>query len=427
MEKHLIIASYDGISTYYCGIGTTMRDTISSLEDLVNSEKIKISLAYISANPDGKAFNPERLQNSVELVKKTGGYLIPLCNGTAGFYESDMWQSFLQWEYACASLATALNMILKNEDDNILMLHDTPFLLFHKFKQQIFGKELRCFYMPRSSGLNHKFGDEEWRKKRVELEKEAFQAIQNDPTASVLSIGRNFAQHLKSDYGLSFTENDYLVNGLYFGHYKRFLNQKFNISELNKFGMNIDPKSKIIFSWGRASIAKGLKELLEAWQEIAESLPDHYMIIQAPNNSGENDYFQLLKQYEKEIPRTIVIDDFNPEIWQTCLRIRNTDVVCIPSTMDPIPHTAIEAKLFSAGMEYVIIGSNVDGVKDIYTDDECVWVNPYDKNEFSNGILKAVGLDEKERHSMNEANSRSLSVYDYAKTIRDFLKKINFI
>jgi len=427
MGKHLIIASYDGISTYYCGIGTTMQDTISSLKDLVNSEKIKISLAYISADPDGKVFNQKRLQDNVELVKKTGGYLIPLCNGTAGFNEFDMWQSFPQWEYACASLATALNVILKDEDDNILMLHDTPFLFFHKFKQQIFGKELRCFYMPRSTGLNYKFGDEKWRQKRVELEKEAFQAIQNDPAASVLAIGRNFAQHLISDYNLSFTESDYLVNGLYFGRYKRLLNQKFDISELRKFGINIDSKSKVIFSWGRASIAKGLKELLEAWQEIAELLPDHYMIIQAPNNSGEDDYFQLLKKYEKEIPRTIVIDDFNPEIWQTCLRIQNTDVVCIPSIMDPNPHTAIEAKLFSVGMEYVIISSNVDGVKDTFASDECLWVNPYDKNDFSNGILKAVKLNEKQRCSMNEANGMSLSAYDYAKTIKDFLKKINFI
>ncbi len=43
MRKHLIIASYDGISTYYCGIGTTMQDTIASLNELVNSEKIKIN------------------------------------------------------------------------------------------------------------------------------------------------------------------------------------------------------------------------------------------------------------------------------------------------------------------------------------------------------------------------------------------------
>ena len=151
-------------------------------------------MAYISADPDGKVFDQKRLQDSVELVKKTDGYLIPLCNGTAGFNESDMWRSFSQWEYACASLATALNMILKNEDDNILMLHDTPFLLFHKFKQQIFGKGLRCFYMPRSTGLNHKLGDEEWRQKRVELEKESFQVIQDEvDRRSVQRYGANSA------------------------------------------------------------------------------------------------------------------------------------------------------------------------------------------------------------------------------------------
>ena len=65
MKKHLIIASYDGISTHYCGIGTTMEDTISSLNDLVDSKKIKISLVYISADPKGKAFKQKRLQNSI--------------------------------------------------------------------------------------------------------------------------------------------------------------------------------------------------------------------------------------------------------------------------------------------------------------------------------------------------------------------------
>ena len=122
-----------------------------------------------------------------------------------------------------------------------------------------------------------------------------------------------------------------------------------------------------------------------------------------------------------------MIDDFNPEIWQTILRTQNTDIVCIPSTMDPNPHTPIEAKLFSKNMDYVIIGSNADGVKDTFTDDECLWVNPYDKNDFSNKILKATSMNKKERSNMIKANARSISKYDYVKTIRDFLKKIKFI
>src|SRR3989344_6292109 len=145
MSKHLIIASYDGISTHYCGVGTTIKDTLYSLDDLVSSKKIKISLAYIAADPRGDVFNQESYRYSLALVKKTGGHLIPLCNGTAGRSDYDMWRSFSEWKYICSSLATALNMILKKGDDNVLMLHDTPFLSFHKFRQQIFQFNLKCF------------------------------------------------------------------------------------------------------------------------------------------------------------------------------------------------------------------------------------------------------------------------------------------
>lgn len=427
MGKHLIIASYDGINTHYCGVGTIIRNTVFALRDFANKEKIKVSLAYVSANPNGKVFNEICFGDSVELVKNTGGHLIPLCNGTVGFDESDMWKSFPEWKNECASLATALNIILDDKDDNILMLHDTPFLLFTRFKQQIFGKNLKCFYLPHSSGLNHAFGDAKWRDERIEIEKEAFQTIQSDTSSRLLAEGKNFAAHLTKDYGVIFKKDDYLTNGLYFDRYDKFLNQRFNALDLSKFGININPKSKIIFSWGRCSIAKGFKELLEAWQEVAELLPNHQLIIQSPNNSGENSYFRILKEYEKKIPRTIIIDDFNPEIWQTILRTQNTDIVCIPSTMDPNPHAAIEAKLFSADMRYVIIGSNVDGVKDTYTNGECVWVNPHDKNDFSRGILEAANLGEEERRKMSKLNSINISRYNYAKNIKKFLLNIKFI
>lgn len=427
MKKHLIIASYDGISTYYCGIGTTMQDTIASLDEITNSEEIKVSLAYVATDPRSKVFDKRCLKKSTELVKKTGGHLIPLSNGSAGYSEFDMWQSFPQWRHLCASLATGLNMVLEKNEDNILMLHDTPFLQFYKFNQQVFGKKLKLFYMPRSSGLNHNFGSPKWRNERIRIEKEAFKSIKNDPMSTVLAIGKNFAKHLETNYDLTFGNNDHLINGLYFGRYDKFLNLKFDNSELNKFGVNIEPNTKIIFSWGRASIAKGFEELLEAWQDIAQLLPDHHMIIQAPDNSGETEYFRLLKKYENEIPRTHIINDFNPTIWQTVLRTKNTDIVCVPSIMDPIPHTAIEAKLFSSGMQYTIVGSDVDGVKDIFTNKECVWTNPHKEGNFSKKLLYAAKLSNSEKLKMNACNKKSLSQFDYAKTIGNFLKNNHFI
>ncbi len=427
IKKHLIIVSYDGISTHYCGVGTTVQDTISSLINIVDAKKIKISLAYISADPNGNVFNQDSLKKSMALTKKTNGHMIPLCNGTTGFSDYDMWQSFPQWEYACASLATALNIILKNDEDNVLMLHDAPFLLFHKFKQQIFEKNLRCLYMPRSSGLNHRLGNDNWRKVRVKLEKEAFREIKKDPISSVIAIGKTFGKHLMKDYGLSFDKADHLNNGLFFGRFDTILSKKFNSSNLKKFGINIDSKSKIIFSWGRASIAKGLKELLEAWSKASKSLPDYYLVIQAPNNSGEDNYFKLLKKYETTIPRTIVIDDFNPKIWQTILRTQNTKIVCIPSIMDPNPHTPIEAKLFSLDMDYVVVSSKLDGVKDTFASKECLWVNPCDNNDFSKNIIKAAKMSDKEKQYIKNLNKKSLSKYNYEVTVKNFLNLIKII
>lgn len=427
MKKHLIIASYDGINCHYCGVGTIIRNTIFSLRDIVEKKKIKVSLACVSADPKGKVFDNGVFKDALHLVRKTGGHLIPLCNGTAGFDEGDMWKSFPQWKAACASLATALNIILSDSDDNVLMLHDTPFLLFSQFKQQIFGKRLRAYYLPHSSGINHAFGDNEWRKQRITLEKTAFKAIQSDRSSKVLATGLNFGRHLTKDYSVRFSDKNYLTNGLHFERHRKFLRARFDAETLRRFGINIEPQSKIIFSWGRCSIAKGFQELLEAWKNIVALLPNHYLIIQAPNNSGETSYSKRLKNYANTIPRTHIIDAFNPEIWQTILRTRNTDVVCIPSLMDPNPHTAIEAKLFCIGMNYVIVASNLDGIKDSYSSDECIWVNPYNRRSFANRLIKATSLGTPEKMAMIGVNRMNLFKFDYKSNVKNFLNQIRFL
>lgn len=423
--KHIIIASYDGISTHYCGVGTIIRNSIYALNDITDSQKLKISLAYISTDKKGKVFNMGCFQQSIGLIKKTGGFLIPLCNGTKGFDEGDMWKSFPQWESACASLATSLNIILDNKDDNIVMLHDTPFLLFAKFKFQIFDKNVRSFYLPHSSGLNHKFGNDEWRMKRVQIEKDTLELIQADKDSRVIATGESFGEHLKTDYQLAFSNKDYLRNGLYFNQYQKYKSIKIKSGQLKKFKINIPDNSKIIFSWGRCSVAKGFKELIEVWKEIVVELPYHYLILQVPNNSGENDYFQYLKSQSEIIPRTIVIDDFNPEIWKTILRCENTDIVCIPSLMDPNPHTPIEAKLFCTGMNYSIVASDKDGIKDTFKDNECFRINPLDKNNFTQVLLEATSVPIEKRQQMIEDNGKSLNYFDYSNNFRNFLENFN--
>jgi hypothetical protein len=424
MTKHIIIVSYDGIVTHYCGVGTIIRNTMKALDQISQVEKIRVSLVHIFADPKGKVFNKECYLDSLNLINKTGGSLISLSNGTPGFDAGDMWKSFPEWEKANTNLSSALDNLLTNNEDNIVMLHDTPFLLFSKFKDCIINRKVKYFYLPHSSGLNHAFGNAEWRSKRVKIEKECFSLITKDYDSVIIATGKSFGEHLINDYGLSFKPNAYLKNGLYFDQYSDCFSIKYKNKDLKKYGIDVPDNSKVIFSWGRCSIAKGFKELVLAWSLVEKELPNHYLVLQVPNNSGENEYFQNLKESRATIPRIILIDDFNSEIWKRVLRCENTDVVCLPSLMDPNPHTPIEAKLFSRGMNYVIVASEKDGVKDTFLPGEAILVDPYNTESFARSLLMGAELDVNVRNKMAISNSITINNYDYVENFKSFISNL---
>jgi glycosyltransferase involved in cell wall biosynthesis len=210
---------------------------------------------------------------------------------------------------------------------------------------------------------------------------------------------------------------------LCFDKYNNFLSKKFLSDDLEKYGIKIKKTDKIIFAWGRCSIAKGFKELALAWSKINKDLPNHHLVLQMPNNSGENDYFEEVKKILGKTERYTIINDFNPEIWKTVLRTENTDVVCIPSLMDPFPHTSIEAKLFSKGMNYVTIISNVDGAIDAFNTDEAIFVDPIDTKSFSNELIRAVNMNNITKKDIINRNETSIKNFDFREIMKDFIIK----
>ena len=382
MRKHLIIATYDGIGTHYSGVGTIAKNLIDALSSLTDFIPIKVSIAYVNVDKTSRVFNQSCFDAAKNVVVKTGGRLIPLCNSSKGESEWDMWRGFDEWNFTCVSLVSTLNLTLDDDEENIILLNDTPFLFFAKYKHLV-NSNLKCLYFPLSTGKNHDFGNEQWRTSRIRSEQEFFDLIKADENSRVVSLGKTFARKMNEDYGLHFGQHDYLQNGLNFENYAGFLSSRFSNDALEKFGISLKDNARIIFAWGRCSVAKGFLELANAWAACCEQLPNHYLIIQMPNNSGEDDYFLSVSTVLKSASRAITIDDFNPRIWKTILRNENTDVVCIPSLMDPFPHTAIEAKLFSRGMNYITLISDVDGAVDGFTEAESIYVDPRDTEQFA--------------------------------------------
>ncbi len=421
MKRHLIIATYDGIGTYYSGVGTIAKNIITSLTSLTDKQQLKVSIAYVNVDKESKIFNKECFDAANSLTIKTGGQMIPLCNTSKGESEWDMWRSFKEWDFTCVSLVSVLNLILKQDEDNLIILNDTPFLFFAKYRELVTTKNLRCIYFPLSTGKNHAFGNEEWRANRIRIENKCFKLIEQEEKSKVISLGKRFAERMTEDYELRFGEKDYLQNGLCFEKYKNFLDRKFSNQDLLNFGIEIKAEEKIIFAWGRCSIAKGFKELANAWSICYDKLPEHNLILQMPNNSGENDYFLEVKSILNNLPRTKIIDDFNPDIWKTVLRNTNTEVVCVPSLMDPFPHTSIEAKLFSDNMNYVTVISNVDGAVDAFHVKEAIHVDPRNTELFAERIVEAGTMEHKERKEMIDRNTETIEGFNFLKIFEEFI------
>ncbi|MCI0619570.1 hypothetical protein L0Y40_00845 [Candidatus Wolfebacteria bacterium] len=126
MKKHIVIATCDGIGTHYSGVGTIAKNLVFALTKLSDRHDFRVSIAYVNVNKQSRVFNRQCFEDSSNLVNKTGGTLIPLCNSSKGESEWDMWRSFEEWDFACVSLVTTLNMLL----DDAQSFNKKAFVIF---------------------------------------------------------------------------------------------------------------------------------------------------------------------------------------------------------------------------------------------------------------------------------------------------------
>jgi len=104
------------------------------------------------------------------------------------------------------------------------------------------------------------------------------------------------------------------------------------------------------------------------------------------------------------------------------LRTENTSVVCIPSLMDPFPHTSIEAKLFSKDMNFLTIISDVDGATDAFNTGEALYVDPRNPEEFSKILIEAATMDTESRRKIIDGNQGTIAMFNFPKILKKFIE-----
>jgi len=89
--------------------------------------------------------------------------------------------------------------------------------------------------------------------------------------------------------------------------------------------------------------------------------------------------------------------------------------------MDPFPHTSIEAKLFSKGMNYITLISDIDGAVDAFHEDECIYVDPRDTKTFTDKIIEVANLDNSQKREMIDKNIQTIQNFNFPKILEKFI------
>jgi glycosyltransferase involved in cell wall biosynthesis len=422
-STHLLVAVHDGILTHYTGVGTIAANTVHILlKHLEDFPTLRVSLATIAIDPAAEIFNRDNAERAADLVNRTDGILARLCNDTFGADSNDAWGGTPgQWIPASCSLASVADTICRPNERLFVMCHDTVFLYFQIAKRQL-RHRARTYLLPHSTGKNHAFLDAAVANVRIEYEKRCFSSAIDDRATAVVATGYTFGQHLTSAYGVPVERQLRLLNGLAADLYPE-TSEKVSPSVIEALA-SITPGRRVLFTWGRCSGAKGLVPLAAAWSSIAYDYPEHVLVIQAPNQSGEDDYFaQLVEIAERHADNIRLLTAFSPKVWRAFLRSELTEVVCLLSTADPNPHTPMEAKLFAANMRYAVLASRVDGLRDTFAEGECIFVEaPITADRIVPGLRAALSLSETERRSMCQRNFASTTQYDYERNLLSFLR-----
>ena len=328
------------------------------------------------------------------------------------------------WAMSCCSLASCISVIIPEVTEPVVALcHDTDFLFFQIVKRQLKLQRLHSYFFPHSTGINHGSIIRSTPDRiRVEYENSCFASIAEDPNATLCTTGKWFTSHLSQVYHAKVNPQNALPNGLLFDLYADAVHAKSTTQALREICPSLDEDSRIIFSWGRCSRAKGFLPMIQGWIRISEDYKKHVMVIQMPDQSGEPEYYREVARIAEGRRDCILLNAFTPAIWQTFLRSLSTDVVCIPSLADPSPHTPLEAKLFSKEMNYCIVASHIDGIVECFGSDEAVFVfDPQKPAEWSWRLRDALQMESATKARMAAKNAASVRNFNYEDNFLKFL------
>lgn len=357
-EVALVQLSFDGITTYYSGVGTVLVQTQLLIDEMNRDPEqiyhIKSHLITSKCDPNYPYYSPTLLKQNSEICERSGGHLFLLSHPIKG----SPFATPADWKIFCQEGAAICADLINQNSFTVIIVHDTPYaqvplLLKQMAFEGLLHQSFRIIWVPHGTGLL--FQDTQTRQ---DWEYAAMVGAL-DGGYKIGYTGQYFKNHFQSP---PFSMPDSCLVPYHLGiisdAYMEQISEEQIIKELKTRSIPLD--KKLIFSLGRAVCWKGHDITLELYRHLKEEHSDLHLVLLTPPTSMPQ-YFDILKnRIEKEALDVTLIPAFDTQLARFMYQWKNTLIVPLLSRREPLSLTVMEARANPTNA--IVLASNQGGL-----------------------------------------------------------------
>jgi glycosyltransferase involved in cell wall biosynthesis len=401
----VIVALHDGFYGWGTGAGRSNRAFLQILAGLL-APGVRLTVIPVRLVPASSEYDEPWHQETLAIVERAGGTVVPVDNGSAGMTRFGGLSHFRR---ASAAAAATTEDILSDTARSLVIAFDAPFYGLAPLLPA--GQRARLVNVARATAALHAPADRE----RAEWERTGLLAAAS-ASGHIAATSRHMRQHLTSAYGIPSEAITDLVNGL--------TPAERNPGPQDAAGL-LPPAAEgggFLLSYGRAEPYKGFDDLLDALATLrADRIPVPHTVLGAVADGPPLTPYQdhLTHRITAERYDVTLLTTFTPAI-RGLLADPRLRAVIVPSRAEPFGRIPLEA--YAAGASPVV-ATTAGGLAEIVTEGSTGYTaSPADPRALAAAISRALAASPGQRHGLL-ARGRQLTAarYDYQASIAAFL------
>jgi len=309
IEIALVQFSYDGVTTYQCGVGTVVLNVLKVIEELNERFLGLLRIKAYFVTPDYRhlpSYDRTLKHENRRRLEKTGGALIEVEPEQSWATEFGKPENWLEISQKGAEIAAE---IIHNNKHTLVIAHDTAFAQLPLFLAdlKLDSPTFKAIWLPHCTSVIYD-GVDGW-PERKEWEMGAV-------NQAVGYISEYMKGHLRDYY-----RAQYLVpfrTGIIRNDFVENFSQARIQEELKHFGIPLN--KQLVFTIGRAKPIKGQDLVLDTFLLLsAKERKNLHLVILAPDAHETFGHSEYLKQIREKIrgaglKNVTVIDSFESEL-----------------------------------------------------------------------------------------------------------------